>query len=231
LVSGSGLNAVVRVSLSGEITPYAIFKDRPNPLFPGLGGPTMDQVPTGIERGPDGAAYVTTLTGFPFPQGAARVYRMQDTNNDGDAMDAGETTVYAEGLSVATNLAFDRDGSLLVTEFSTNMLQQAPGRLVRVRNGQIVETVAAPLISPTGVAVVDGQPIVSQEFTGVVAEAKTGANMVASARPGGATGGITPPSTGDGGLDGRESGAWAVYAGVLMLAVAGLVSVRTALHR
>jgi glucose/arabinose dehydrogenase len=224
LVSASGMNAVVRISPAGQITPYAVFKARQNPLFPGIGGPEMDQVPTGIERGPDGAVYVSTLTGFPFPNGGARVYRLQDRNSDGDAMDDGEVTTYADGLTTATNLAFDKDGSLLVTEFSTNFLEQAPGRLVRVVNGKISATVAAPLISPTGVAVMnDGTVMVSQEFAGIVADAQSGARLAAAGGPpGGApSGGITPPSTGDGGLLGQSGGAWMAYTGLLML-VAGL---------
>lgn len=170
-VSDSGANAILHVSATGEITPYAIFPVRENPLFGTIGGPTMDQVPTGMEIGPDGAIYVSTLTGFPFPSGAARVYRVEDLNADGDALDDGEVTTYAEGLTAATNLAFEADDSLLVTEFSTSFLENAPGRLVRVSGGTI-SVVAEPLISPTGVAVAgDGTIIVAQEFLGIVAEA------------------------------------------------------------
>lgn len=170
-VSDSGANAILHISAEGAITPFAIFPNRENPLFPGVGGPTMDQVPTGLEIGPDGALYLSTLTGFPFPANAARVYRVEDMNGDGDALDDGEIAVFAEGLTTATNLAFDRDGSLLVTEFSTDMLAQAPGRLVRVRDGAVAEVVAAPLISPTGVAVMsDGRIVVNQEFLGLIGE-------------------------------------------------------------
>jgi hypothetical protein len=197
-VSDSAANAVLHVSAMGEISPFAVFRDRPNPLFPKVGGPTLDQVPTGIETGPDGVIYVSTLTGFPFPKGMARVYRLQDTNGDGDALDDGEATIYADGLTSATNLAFDRDGSLLVTEFSTDMLKQAPGRLVRVVEGSIGEVVKAPLISPTGVAVLpDGRIVVSEEFLGTVAELDAlpaGPGVSPSGPP------ITPPNTGSGGL-------------------------------
>src|SRR5690606_31982100 len=88
---------------------------------------------------------------------------------NGNALDAGETTVYAEGLTTATNLAFAANGDLIVTEFSTNMLAQAPGRVVRVSNGAVTE-VAGGLISPTGLAVLNGRIIVSQEFTGLVTD-------------------------------------------------------------
>jgi hypothetical protein len=199
-VSASGANAVLHIGPDGTISPFAIFPNRANPMFPAVGGPTMDQVPTGIEVGPDGAVYVATITGFPFPPEAARVYRLEDLNADGDALDDGETTTYAEGLTFATNIAFDQDGSLLVTEFSVDALSEAPGRLVRVVDGAISEVVADPLITPTGVIVTDsGEILVSMEFAGIVADVAT-AQMISSSPPPGEDGGITPPSTGDGGL-------------------------------
>ena len=202
-VSTSGGNAILQVAVDGTISTFAVFPNRPNPLFPNVGGPTMDQVPTGLEWGPDGALYVSTLTGFPFPNGEALVYRVADGNADGDAQDDGEVTVYAEGLTTATNLVFDTDGSLLVTEFSTSMLEEAPGRLVRVTNGAISEVVAEPLISPTGVTIFDGQVIVTQEFLGIVAEAQEAAAITASLpapAPEAGGGDISPPNTGDAGL-------------------------------
>ena len=201
-VSVSGGNSILHVAADGTISPFAIFPNRENPLFPTIGGPTMQQVPTGLEWGPDGALYVTTLTGFPFPEEGARVYRMVDTDGDGDALEDGETTVYTEGLTTATNLVFDADGSLLVTEFRGFLRgDETPGRLVRVAGGAITEVVAEPLLSPTGVTIFDGQIIVSQEFLGIVSEAEAGAAIFASLPPPEAEGGaITPPSTGDGGL-------------------------------
>ncbi len=160
-VVDAAANAIFHVDASGAIAILAQFPDLPNPLAGTVGGPTIDQVPTGITMGPDGALYVATLTGFPFATGAAHVYRV-DT--------AGTVSTYAEGLTTATDLAFDTDGSLLVTEFSTDFLKQAPGRLVRVKDGQVTE-VAGGLISPTGVVVTSGGKIlVTQEFPGVVAE-------------------------------------------------------------
>jgi hypothetical protein len=180
----------------------------------------VQQVPTGLEWGPDGALYVSTLTGFPFVTGLARVYRMEDLDGDGDAMEDGETTIYAEGLTTATSLAFDTDGSLLVTEFSSNLLEGAPGRLVRVVGGEI-SVVAEPLISPTGITVFDGQIIVAQEFAGIVAEAKAGAAIAASAPPPAAEGGgeISPPNTGDAGLADSAAGSTALLLATALVAI------------
>lgn len=169
LVSDSGANAILKISGDGTVTPFAIFENKENPLFPDLGGPTMDQVPTGLAVGPDGAIYVGTLTGFPFPTGGAVVYRMEDGNGDGDALDAGETTVYAEGLTTVTDVDFDANGDLVASEFSTNMLAEAPGQVVRFSGGAL-EVVANGLITPTALLVSDGRILVSQEFTGLVTD-------------------------------------------------------------
>ena len=169
-VSDAGGNTIYHLDAEGEMMLYAVFHDLENPLFGTAGGPTIDQVPTGLAIGPDGALYVSTLTGFPFPPGAARVYKLADANGDGDAADEGEMEVFADGLTAATDIAFDPDEALLVAEFSTDMTNQAPGRLVRVAGGEITE-VAAPLVSPTGIAVLpDGRIVASQEFLGTVSQ-------------------------------------------------------------
>ncbi|MDA0351789.1 MAG: ScyD/ScyE family protein [Chloroflexi bacterium] len=174
LVTDSGANAVLRVNATTKaITPFAIFPARENPLFAGgngIGGPFMDQVPTGITVGPDGAYYVATLTGFPFPTGGALVYRLADGNADGDALDDGESTIFVSGLTTATDLVFDGNGDLLITQFSTNMLASAPGRISRVSDGQ-TRTIVHLLVTPTSLTVSStGRLIVSQEFAGMVSD-------------------------------------------------------------
>jgi hypothetical protein len=181
LISDAGVNAVLRVSRDGDISDYATFPRRE--LSIADESYTFDVVPTGLTIGPDGALYLASFTGFPYPQNAAYVYRLEDLNNDGDALDRGEVTVFAEGFSAATDLAFEADGALLVTEFSTGMaalinehgIEQAaeiPGRLVRWEDGSI-EVVADGLVSPTGIAVLKDRTLVSEEFAGRVREIPT----------------------------------------------------------
>jgi hypothetical protein len=152
------------VTPDGEISPFAIFPPRKNTT--GIGPPIFQQVPTGTTIGPDDALYITTLTGFPFPTGEAVVYRIPE---------ARAAEVYASGFTTATDLAFDSDGSLIVTEFSTDIANQAPGRLVRWTDGEIT-VVQDGLISPTSVVLRDGIVFVSQEFAGLV-------NIIAPAPP------------------------------------------------
>ncbi len=172
---------MLHVTASGDIFDYMVFQDLPNPLYPESDiHPTVDVVPTGITYGPDGALYVASFTGHPHPSGLAYVYRLEDVNGDGSALDEGEITVFATGFSVATDLAFEADGALLVTEFSTDIASfganydlehstAAPGRLLRWRNGA-VQVVAEGLVSPTAVGVVNGRIFVSEEFAGRVTE-------------------------------------------------------------
>lgn len=182
LVSDSGINVILHISEDGEIFEYLDFPTRENPQ-PTDGPAEFEVVPTGLARGPDDAVYVASLTGFPYPQGAAQIYRIEDVTAAGETTVDGEFTVFAEGFTAATDLVFDEDGSILVTEFSTDMralavddireAQRIPGRLVRWRDGEIT-VVAEGLVSPSSVAISDGRIFVSEEFAGRVTEIPAG---------------------------------------------------------
>ena len=108
----------------------------------------MQSVPTHVTIGPDGAAYVTFLTGFPFPPGAAWIARVAEGE---------EPTVYAEGLTMAHGAAFASDGTLYLVEMFTNsMLSGDPtGALKAVPPGGGEPTLVAMdgLITPGGIAI------------------------------------------------------------------------------
>jgi hypothetical protein len=175
LVSDAGANAVWHVSLSGEIILYA----KLNPLiYPTEEGHKQTQaVPTGMAVGPEGAVYVATLTGYPYPPNTARIMRLYDRNGDGDALDEEETTVYASGFTTATDVAFRPDGSMLVTEYSSAMRElievgfgesyRHPGRLILWEQGEMT-VLADDLVSPTAVALVGQRIYISEEFAGRV---------------------------------------------------------------
>ncbi|HEY7823141.1 MAG TPA: ScyD/ScyE family protein, partial [Acidimicrobiia bacterium] len=184
LVSDSGINAILYISEDGEVFEYLDFPSRDNPQ-PSEGPAEFEVVPTGIARGPDHAVYVASLTGFPYPEGAAQVYRIEDVTATGETSVDGEFTVFADGFTAATDLVFDADGSMLVTEYSTDMralaeddireAQRVPGRLVRWRDGEIT-VVADGLVSPSSVTITDGRIFVSEEFAGRVTEIPTGSS-------------------------------------------------------
>jgi hypothetical protein len=85
---------------------------------PGAEQIPMQPVPTSVAIGPDGAAYVGLLTGYPFPVGGASVMRIENDR---------PPTVYAEGFTNVIDLAFGPDGTLYVLEIAHNGLLTADG--------------------------------------------------------------------------------------------------------
>ena len=112
----------------------------------------MDTVPTSVALGPDGDYYVGQLTGFPFPVGAANIYRVPAAG--------GAPQVVASGFTHIVDLTFGPDGSLYVVEIAKNGLLAAfndndwTGALIRIApNGTRTELVPGVLTAPGGVAV------------------------------------------------------------------------------
>jgi hypothetical protein len=164
LVADAGGNAVVRVSHKGAFRTIAVLPPGSAlaPPFlelpPGTQIPT-DAVPTSVVRGPDGAYYISQLTGFPFEKSDANIWRV---------VPGEEPTVYASGLTNLTDLAFARDGSLYAVQIATDGLLAVPagelpiGSLVKVTPGASVhETVAGGLSAPYGVALRGGAAYVT----------------------------------------------------------------------
>lgn len=110
-------------------------------------------VPTSVVVGPDGALYVGGLRGVPSLPGTADVYRVEPGQ---------PPAVYASGFSAITDIAFDRDGRLLVLEFSVGGLLSpptTPGALIRVDGQQRTTLLSDGLHQPTGLAVGHGGDI------------------------------------------------------------------------
>lgn len=149
VVADAGANALLRVDDKGRVSTLAVFPER---MVTGPDGKKMpmQSVPTSIARGPDGAYYVGELTGFPFPTGAAQIYRVVP----GQA-----PTVYAKGLTNVIALAFGRDGGLYALQISKGGLLAAEkdgmaGSLVRIApNGTQTTILSKGLVAPSGLAV------------------------------------------------------------------------------
>lgn len=115
LVVDAASNTLDWVSSNGSIQVLAFF---PNP-------PVSDAVPTCIDRGPDGAIYVSELTGGGNKPGAARVWRWTPGHSP---------EVWASGLTAVTGCGFGPDGQFYAVEFSTKGLDEAePGTGAVVR--------------------------------------------------------------------------------------------------
>jgi hypothetical protein len=145
IVADAGANAVVRASHKGDFTTIAVLP----PTSIGA-----DAVPTSVVKGPDGAYYISQLTGFPFQQGAANIWRVVP----GQA-----PTVFASGLTNLTDLAFAADGTLYAVEISSAGLQSGPiGALVRITPGASEHTtVLGNIFAPYGVALAGDNAYVS----------------------------------------------------------------------
>jgi hypothetical protein len=151
-VIDAGGNSLVLVAPNGTISTLAVFPPQfvPAPPFLGLPPGTLipaESVPTSVVIGPDGAYYVGELTGFPFPVGSARVWRV---------VPGQEPTVYASGFTNIIDLAFGRDGSLYVLEITTNGLLTGDltGALKRVpRGGGSATLLTTSLVAPSGLTV------------------------------------------------------------------------------
>jgi sugar lactone lactonase YvrE len=146
VLADSGGNSLLAVDRRGQISTIATF---PNRDVPGPGGApfSMDAVPTSVVVGPDGAYYVSQLTGFPFPVGGANIFRVVP----GQAPE-----VWASGFTNVVDLAFAPNGDLLVVEIATNGLLSGDftGALKRVATDGTVSTImSAGLFAPYGIAV------------------------------------------------------------------------------
>jgi hypothetical protein len=152
LVTDAGGNSLLRVRRTGEIRTLAWFPFGQTPAPPFLGLPPgteipYQSVPTGVVRGPDGAAHVGQLTGFPFPVGGANVYRV---------VGAETPTVQAADFTTIVDVAYGPDGSFYVLQISSNGLAAqppGPGKLIRIDGGTQTELAAGELQEPTGVTV------------------------------------------------------------------------------
>lgn len=158
VVADAGANALLRVGANGDISTIATFPTRANPTA--IGPPFIESVPTAVAVGPDGAYYVSELTGVPFLAGFARIYRVVP----GQA-----PTVALSGFTTIIDLAFGPDGSLYVLEHSTGpVFFTLPGRLVKVATDGTRSTIIAGLDRPGSVAVgPDGALYVSNHSTSI----------------------------------------------------------------
>jgi hypothetical protein len=151
-VTDAGGNDLLKVDHKGRISVVAVFPPRLVDAPPGIPDLPpqlpMQAVPTSVVKGPDGAFYVGQLTGFPFPVGGAKVWRVVPGH---------KPKVFAAGFTNIIDIAFDKRGRLYVLEIATNGLLSAgenelpQGRLVRVeKSGKRTTLAQEGLAAPGG---------------------------------------------------------------------------------
>jgi hypothetical protein len=171
LVADAASNRLLLVGKHGDITTVARFRPEqvagtlPNPPSPTV---PAEAVPTAVAVGPDGAYYVSELTGFPFTKGAARIWRIAPGTVDAVCHPAspdltGRCQSVATGFSSVIDLTFGRDGTMYVLEIAKNGLAGALvlgtefppiGALWAVQSGSRT-AISDSLVAPGGVAVDD----------------------------------------------------------------------------
>lgn len=173
VVADAGANDLLSVKTDGsDLQALTVFPEDilTDPVFPPSGTPSSEpsQVPSGNEpqtsqvaiqavpsnvtKGPDGAYYVSQFTGYPYPEGGAKIYRV-----DAD----GKTTVYADGFTQITDLEFDTAGNLYVLQYAnqsawkgnleSSLIEIAvDGTRTTILSGNGLESASALTIGPDG---------------------------------------------------------------------------------
>lgn len=178
LVADAGANALLIVQPDGTIDWIATL---PNELVstsnikrlfncpagpPNICGlPAMipaQPVTPSVAIGPDGAYYIGELKGFPAPTDASKVWRIDPDARHVRCGVAPECTVVASGFTSIIDVAFDRRGTMYVTEldeaswFAVEVLQTPIGGTVNactLNSGNWdCEPLVQDLATPTGVA-------------------------------------------------------------------------------
>jgi hypothetical protein len=156
LAVDAGANTLFHIDGDRHVSAHATFGPRDVPAPPFLGLPPgatipMQAVPTSVAQGPDGALYVGQLTGFPFPAGAANVYRVP--------AEGGEPEVYASGFTNIVDIVFDREGNLYVLQIGNGFAGPggppllSPGKLIRVEADGTRTVIYEDLFYPGGLAI------------------------------------------------------------------------------
>ncbi|MDZ8139905.1 MAG: ScyD/ScyE family protein [Nostoc sp. DedQUE04] len=132
VVADAGANDLLSVNTSGSnLQALTTFPEDilTNPVFPpsdtpsnepaqvpsqgeAVRGPSQfatQPVPSGVAKGPDGAYYISQFTGFPFPEGGAKIYRVGAD---------GKSSVFADGFTQLTDLQFDPAGNLYALQYA-----------------------------------------------------------------------------------------------------------------
>lgn len=122
-----------------------------NPVFPSGASSSpfeIQAVPTNVAKGPDGAYYISQLTGFPFPEGKAKIYRIGSDR---------EPTVYTDGFTQLTDLAFDPEGNLYALQYANQSLWKGnlDGSVIKIATDGTRTTILSGngLESPTALTI------------------------------------------------------------------------------
>ncbi|HEY7131518.1 MAG TPA: ScyD/ScyE family protein [Candidatus Limnocylindrales bacterium] len=170
LVTDAAGNELDLIGANGRIQTVAKFPNQvvstshlpPGEVPAGVTELPAEAVPTSVAVGPDGWWYVGELKGFPFTPGTSRIWRIAPWARNvvcDPAAKRGPCTIYADGLTSVTGMAFGPDRSLYVVEIVKDGVLNlfsggdTTGALIRIRHGKRTELVPGRLHAPGDVAV------------------------------------------------------------------------------
>jgi len=147
-VADASFNLIYRVNIfTGRSSVFVEMPTRPNPLFPTMGGPTIEAVPDNIHR-VGHSLLVPELTGFPMVSGLSDIRSVNPRT--------GAISTLIPGLSSAMDVLAVEDEKCemgyYALEFSTNFLVNAPGRLRYFDADGNASLVVPVLITPSSMA-------------------------------------------------------------------------------
>jgi hypothetical protein len=138
VVADAGANALVSVGANHKTATVAAFSLLPT-------APPRQAVPTSVVLGPDGAYYVSLLSGAPFTVDVAAVMRV---------VPGQPPTVAVPGLTNVVDLAFrPQDGRLYVLEIASAAIPNfGTGSLIRIEANGTQTPIGPSLFAPGGFA-------------------------------------------------------------------------------
>lgn len=160
-VTDGGRNLVWQVDVpTGSFSPLATFPTIPNPLFPAVGGPVVEAVPTGIEYA-NGELLVTLFRGVPFAPGTSAVVQIDPST--------GAQSPFLSGLKTAIGVLAIKDGK----EESYLVLQNSSGPAPFFAGPGLLLQFDSPGSTPTVLADCLARP------TAMLRDSKTGTLYIA----------------------------------------------------
>jgi len=165
-VSDAGGNDLLSANASNTVSLISVFPTQlvtPPPFLP-LPNPFLAQaVPTGLALGRDNTLYIAQLSGFPFVNSSANIYRYDFTN---------PATIFASGFSNITDIAVGLDNSLYILQYSANFFAPNPsGSIWQLKPDGTRTEIVTGLNQPTGIAISpNGRLYVANNGNGISGE-------------------------------------------------------------
>jgi len=173
-VTDGGQNQVRQIDVpTGTFTTLAAFAPIPNPFYPGIGGPVIEAVPTGIRYG-DGQLLVSLFKGVPFPVGVSQIQAVDPIS--------GAQAPFIVGRKTAIDVLSLRDGDdtdyLVLQHASLGLFFTGPGQVLRFETPADAPTLVSDCSSPSFTPLTRPSSMVLDEKTDTLYATEFGGRVV-----------------------------------------------------